>query len=122
MRQWRLRRPLRRPLLIAVAVVLIAVAGYATARFKLDFWDYEVFHRAGARVVAAEPLYRPDDGHYQYKYWPAFALAMVPFTVLPLEAGKVVWYALTIGLLVVLFRQSIHALPDRRSSTQFLVW
>jgi hypothetical protein len=113
---------MRRAILIALAVVLIAAAGYATARIKRDFWDYEVFHRAGARVLAAEPLYRADDGHYQYKYWPAFALAMVPFTALPLEAGKVVWYALTISLLVILFRLSIQALPDRRSSTQFLVW
>ena len=113
---------MRRSLLIALVVVLIAAAGYATARIKRDFWDYEVFHRAGTRVIAAEPLYRPDDGHYQYKYWPAFALAMVPFTALPLEAGKVVWYALTIALIVILIRQSIHALPDRRSSTQFLVW
>ena len=113
---------MRRAILIALAVVLVAAAGYATARIKRDFWDYEVFHRAGARVLAAEPLYRADDGHYQYKYWPAFALAMVPFTALPLEAGKVVWYALTITLLVLLFRLSIHALPDRRSSTQFLVW
>ena len=112
----------RRFLFIALAIALFAAAGYATARIKRDFWDYEVFHRAGERVIAAEPLYRADDGHYQYKYWPAFALAMVPFTVLPLEAGKVVWYALTIALLVVLVRQSIHALPDRRSSTQFLVW
>ncbi len=113
---------MRRSLLIALAVVLIAAAGYATARIKRDFWDYEVFHRAGARVIAAEPLYQASDGHYQYKYWPAFAMAMVPFAALPQEAGKVVWYAMTIALIVVLFRLSIQALTDRRSSTQFLVW
>ena len=73
-------------------------------------------------MIAAEPLYQQSDGHYQYKYWPAFALAMVPFAMLPQEAGKVVWYAMTIMLIVVLFRLSIRALPDRRSSTQFLVW
>jgi hypothetical protein len=113
---------MRRSLLITLVVVLVATAGYVTARVKRDFWDYEVIHRAGGRVIAAEPLYRPDDGHYQYKYWPTFALAMVPFALLPVEVGKVVWYALTVALIAVYIRRSIQALPNRRSSVQFLTW
>ena len=97
-------RSSRNPVSWSLVVVLVAAAGYATARLRRDFWDYEVFQRAGARVIAAEPLYRPDDGHYQYKYWPAFALAMVPFAVLPAEVGKVIWYALTVTLIVVFVR------------------
>ena len=118
------KRPfvMRRTLLITLAVVLVAVAGYATARIKRDFWDFEVYRQAGARVIAAEPLYRPDDGHYQFKYWPAFALAMVPFGAMPPEAGKVIWYALTTALIAVFIRQSIRALPDRQSSVPFLTW
>jgi hypothetical protein len=111
---------MRRPLLIPLVVVLIAVAGYAAARMKRDFWDFEVYRRAGARVIAAEPLYRPDDGHYQFKYWPGFALAMVPFAAMPPEAGKVLWYALTVALVAVFIRESIRVLPDRQSSVPFL--
>ena len=113
---------MRRSLVITLVVVLVATAGYVTARVKRDFWDYEVIHRAGGRVIAAEQLYRPDDGHYQYKYWPTFALAMVPFALLPVEVGKVVWYALTVALIAVYIRRSIQALPNRRSSVRFLTW
>ena len=41
--------------------------------------DFEVYRTAAARALDAEPLYRADDGHYQFKYLPAFALAMAPF-------------------------------------------
>jgi hypothetical protein len=113
---------MRRPLLIAIVVLLVAAAGYATARLRRDFWDFEVIRTAGTRVMAAEPLYRPDDGHYQYKYWPVFAVAMVPFGAIPLEAGKVVWFALTVALIATFIRMSIVALPDRRLSTVVLTW
>src|SRR5687768_16876044 len=113
---------MRRSLLITLVVVLVATAGYVTARVKRDFWDFEVIHQAGTRVIAGEPLYRPDDGHYQYKYWPVFAVAMAPFAVLPVEVGKVIWYALTVAVIAVLIRRSIQALPSRRSSESFLTW
>jgi hypothetical protein len=114
--------PVRRRLRIALLVVLIATAGYAAARIKRDFWDFEVIRQAGTRVVAAEPLYRPSDGHYQYKYWPVFAVAMVPFTVVPVEVGKFLWYTLTVALIVVFINTSVRTLPGRRSSVQFLTW
>ena len=109
---------MRRPFVIALIVVLVAAAGYATARVKRDFWDFEVITGRGGRVLAAEPLYRADDGHYQYKYWPTFALAMAPFALLPLEVGKVVWYALIGPSIARLFidRSIARLLPDRRSS------
>ena len=113
---------MRRPLLITLIVVFVATAGYAAARIKRDFWDYEVIRQAGMRAAAAEPLYRPEDGHYQFKYWPAFALAVAPLGALDLEVGKVLWYAMTVALIGVFIRQSVRALPDRRSSERFLVW
>lgn len=113
---------LRRRLRIALVVVLIAAAGYTAARIKRDFWDFEVIHKAGSRVIAAEPLYRPNDGHYQYKYWPIFAMAMTPFATIPVEVGKVIWYTLTVALLVVFVNQTTRALPDRRLSVQLLTW
>ncbi len=93
-----------------------------TARVRRDFWDFEVYRQAGARAVAAEPLYRASDGHYQFKYWPAFALAMAPVGLVDPEVGKVVWYALSIGCLAIFIRYSIDALPERRSSVKWLTW
>lgn len=53
---------------------------YGAVRFKrATLVDFVVYHRAAVRTLDAEPLYRPDDGHYQFKYLPGFALAMTPF-------------------------------------------
>ena len=56
--------------------------GYAAVRFKrAELVDLAAPRRAAARFLAKETLYRPDDGHYQFKYLPAFAPLMVPFTL-----------------------------------------
>ena len=38
--------------------------------------------------IAAEPLYREEDGHYQFKYLPAFAVLCDPRRLLPLTAAR----------------------------------
>jgi hypothetical protein len=105
-----------------LVLVLVAAAGYAVARSKRDFWDFEVLRLAGTRALQGEPLYRPDDGHYQYKYFPAFAFVVSPFSFIPAEAGKVIWYVMTVGLFALLVRLSLRVLPARRSATRLLVW
>ena len=111
-----------RPLLAGVAVVLVAATIYGIARSRRDFVDFEVFRTAGIRALAGEPLYRAEDAHYQFKYWPAFALAAIPFGFMHPEAGKVIWYALSVALVAVLLRQSIRALPERRTAARALTW
>jgi len=63
-------------LVVLAAVSLVALF---TTRVSRKMPDFQVYWTAGARALAAQPLYRADDGHYQFKYLPAFALAMVPF-------------------------------------------
>ena len=47
---------------------------YALLRTQRDgLVDFVVPRTAAERFLAHEPLYRPEDGHYQYKYLPAFA-------------------------------------------------
>src|SRR5688572_19138739 len=84
--------------------------------------DFSVYRRAAIRAINAEPLYRPDDGHYQFKYLPAFALLMTPFGLLPEPAARATWFALSIGLLVVFVRRSVHLLPNRTLSERALTW
>ena len=48
--------------------------------------DYEVYRRAAERALVAAPLYRPEDGHYQFKYLPAFAVVMLPLGLAPRSA------------------------------------
>ena len=70
---------------------------------------------------AAEPLYRVEDGHFQFKYLPAFALAATPLAALPLNAAKASWFALSAALLVALLVLSLRLLAERRRPTWLLV-
>jgi hypothetical protein len=71
--------------------------------------------------VAAEPLYREADGHYTFKYLPAFAVAMAPVAILGDDGARVSWYALSCACLVLLLRWSVLALPARRWTERSLV-
>jgi hypothetical protein len=103
-----------------VAIVVLASVMYAV-RVHTEMADFKVYRTAATRMVRAEPLYRVEDGHYQYKYLPAFALAMAPFGWVDTEAAKVTWYALSIALLALFVASSIRGLPGRRLSTGALV-
>src|SRR5262245_63151866 len=79
-----------KPLAVGAVMLVLATAFLPQVSDKMT--DFEVYWRAGARAMAAEPLYRPEDGHYQNKYLPALALIVVPLSFLPLETAKVVWF------------------------------
>ena len=114
-RQWSIVR--------AVSVVLVVASAYGLVRLKrAELVDFAVPRTAAVRFLAHEPLYRPDDGHYQYKYLPAFAQLMVPFTWVSKPVGEVVWFALTAAMAAAFVRLSLIALPDRRLSSKVLVW
>lgn len=74
--------------------------------------DFEVYWTAGQRAAAGESLYRTGDGHYQFKYLPAFAIAMSPIARLPLGPAKAVWFALSVTCLIGLVAFSVFAVPD----------
>jgi Glycosyltransferase family 87 len=76
--------------------------------------DFEVYWRAASRAAAAQPLYRPDDGHFQFKYLPAFAVLAIPLGFLPLQSAKLLWFALSVALMVLLVRLNAHLPAERR--------
>jgi len=113
----------RRVLPWAAVVLLFAVAAAAFAqRSHRDMLDFEVYRVAGGRAAAAEPLYRVEDGHWQFKYLPAFALAIAPLAQLPPIAARGAWFFLSVGLLVLLVNRSLALMPGRRKTAAFLVW
>jgi hypothetical protein len=116
--------PRLRAFVFPVVLTLLGILIYSLARFPRNraFVDFDVYSRAGGRVAGAEPLYRPDDGHYQFKYLPAFAFAAVPFAKIDQDAAKAAWFALTFGLIVAFVRRSIRQLPARRMSERSLGW
>jgi hypothetical protein len=103
-------------------VFLIAAAAIYRSRIANEMADFDVYRVAARRALAGEPLYRSDDGHYRFKYLPAFALAMAPFALVDREAAKAIWFALSAGLLTAFVRWSVRALPERRRSERVLLW
>ena len=83
---------MRTRLLLAVLAIVSLLAVFTT-RVSRKMPDFQVYRTAGARAIAAEPLYRDDDGHYQFKYLPAFALLAAPLALMPLPVAKAAWFA-----------------------------
>lgn len=83
--------------------------------------DFGVYRQASTRVLNAEPLFRESDGHYQFKYLPVFAMATIPFAVLDEDTAKLVWFAMSVGALVLLLRWSAHFVPARRRGLPILI-
>jgi hypothetical protein len=76
--------------------------------------DFEVYWTAAARAADARPLYRADDGHYQFKYLPVFAVITSPVARVPVETAKRTWFVASVALLCVLLSLSLELLPERR--------
>ena len=110
-----------RPLLWPFFIVSLAILAYSV-HIRKEMADFEVYRRAATRALDTQELYRPDDGHYQYKYLPAFAMVMAPFAVLDEEAAKIIWFAFSVGMVSVLFRWSVRGLPERRRPERVLTW
>jgi hypothetical protein len=83
--------------------------------------DIEVPWTAGTRARAAEPLYRAEDLHYQFKYLPAYAVLAIPLSVLTLPAAKAAWFGISVLLLVAVLSLSLSVLPERRKRASILV-
>jgi len=106
----------------AAVAVLILVAGLIAflLRASDSMADFEVYWQGATRAAAAEPLYRADDEHYRFKYFPAFAVLTIPIGLLPLPVAKGVWFVGSVALLAFLVQQSLALLPARRRSAAWL--
>ncbi len=99
---------------IGVAALFLAAAIVFEVRLKHQMYDFEVYRVAGVRAAAGEPLYRTEDGHWQFKYFPAFALLIAPISQLPPVAARAVWLGLSLALVILLVNRSLALLPGRR--------
>lgn len=109
----------RPAVLIGLGLLLLAVLFTGKATRKMP--DLEVYWTAAVRARAAEPLYRVEDQHYQFKYLPAFAVLAIPGGAVPLHVAKGIWYIASIALLAVLVTLSLSILPKRRRAAWVLV-
>jgi hypothetical protein len=106
--------------LLAVLAIVSLVAVFTT-RVSRKMPDFEVYRTAGARAAAAEPLYRADDGHYQFKYLPAFAIFAAPLAMAPAPVAKGGWFAFSSLMMLVLLGLSLKAMPEVRRPPALLV-
>lgn len=105
--------------LVGLGVLLLAVLFSGKVSRKMP--DLEVYWTAAVRARAAEPLYRVEDQHYQFKYLPAFAVLAIPGGAVPLHVAKAIWYVASIVLLALLVALSLSILPERRRPVWVLV-
>jgi hypothetical protein len=110
-----------RRLLWPIALALVAVVLYDTSIKRRNMVDFGVYRVAAGRALAGEPLYREDDGHYKFKYLPAFAFAMAPFAALETGVARALWFAISVGLLAAFLRWSVWLLPNRRRAVTTLI-
>lgn len=109
------------PLTWPIVVAALAAAMWF-GRAHRDLPDFEVYRTAGARAARAEPLYRPDDGHWQFKYLPAFAVAMIPVAALPGDLERPLWFAGSVVLLWMFVSRAVDLLPEPRRTRRALTW
>jgi alpha-1,2-mannosyltransferase len=99
----------------AIVVFPIAVLGIVAIAGKSLGYDYAAYVMAADRVLAGQPLYDPTvtvaRGFGVYLYPPPFAIAMLPFAMLPDSAALWLWLA---GL-VAAFLLGVALLPVGQS-------
>jgi hypothetical protein len=85
--------------------------------------DFRVNYHAGERLRSGENLYQTGDGHFMFKYLPSSALLYVPFSYLPFEAAKSVWYALTVSCSIFLFYLSYRMVgAEEWRAARWMIW
>jgi hypothetical protein len=97
--------------LLGVLAIVSLVAVFTT-RVSRKMPDFDVYRTAGARALVAEPLYRAEDGHFQFKYLPAFAIFAAPLAMVPAPAAKGAWFGASAVLMLVLLGLSLRAMPE----------
>ena len=107
-------------MLLAVLATVSLLAVFTT-RVSRKMPDFQVYWTAGQRAIAAEPLYRDDDGHYQFKYLPAFALLASPLALMPLPMAKAAWFAASAVLMIALLWLSALAIAPAKRPVVVLV-
>jgi len=113
-------RAARTRVLLAVLAIVSLVALFTT-RVAQKMPDFEVYWTAGERALAGQPLYRAEDGHFQFKYLPAFALLASPLALMSRGAAKALWFGVSAILMLVLLWLSIRALPEVRRPPALLL-
>lgn len=81
---------------LLLAVLIISLGIYTTARTSRGSTDFDTYHYAAERVVKGMPLYKEIAGVSPYIYPPFFACILAPLAVFNMKAASFMWYLLNI--------------------------
>ncbi len=104
-----------------IILILATVCILFFFKIKKDMIDFEVYWKAGKRVVSSQQLYSPEDGHYILKYIPFFAFVFSPLSLFPLEVSKTLWFFLSILFVILFFHFSLRIIPEKRVTTWVII-
>ncbi len=83
---------------LAIGIYLVGLGISATLRAQGDF---NVYYRAGHRVLLGHAIYPPDDSD-RFLYAPIFAIAFAPLALLPHHLAQFVFFAVNAFSLIEL--------------------
>jgi len=120
LRRWKL-------ILSAAAAALFVVLGVATmlagAVPVTPRSDFPVYWLAGKAVLEGRDIYGVAGPHaWQYVYPPPFAVAMVPFALLPLAGAMLVWFVLSALSTVWAMQMCVAMARDRVANEEDVLW
>ena len=99
---------------LAMAAFALGVGAILAVAGSTLGYDFRAYEAAADRLLAGQPLYDPSvavaGGFAIYLYPPPFAVAMVPFALLPEPVGLAAW----LGVLLGTFLAGVALLPVRR--------
>jgi len=111
----------RRKIALFVLLGFLFFKSLFLMKIKDDMEDFEVNYKAGKRLLWGETLYRFEDEHFMFKYFPCSALLYVPLSYLPLPAAKAVWYLFVVYCSVFLFYGSHKLAASSKKIDGFLI-
>jgi hypothetical protein len=87
-----------------VGVTLAGLAVHAALFRDLD--DFQVFFKAGQRILSGETLYRVEEIPMPFKYAPLAAAVFAPFATAGMSVGRMLWLIFLAALCWRVFRLS----------------
>ncbi|HTS18883.1 MAG TPA: glycosyltransferase family 87 protein [Verrucomicrobiae bacterium] len=112
---------------MAVTLVIVIALGWVSvyrAAYSADHRsDFTVYTAAGRAVLAGADLYKAKNPRgLSYVYPPPFAILMVPFSVLPVTLGTLLWYALSVVLALWSLRMCVRMVREERGLQEAVFW
>ncbi len=112
---------LRKKIVLLVLIAVVFILFMLLFGEKLHMRDFEVNYTAGKRLRMSEPLYRAEDGHYMFKYFPSSALLYLPLSFFPLGVAKGIWFSVVALSLFLLVSTSGKILGSKQKKPVYLL-